>query len=85
MRAIKETVVTDIENRTLAFKILDYFRRHPQAKDSVEGIARWWVNEDPVEVRRVLDQLVDKNLVAKRRNANFDLYFDPSNTGLAEG
>lgn len=77
MRA--KEVVQDIENQRLAFKILDYFRRYPQAKDSVEGIAKWWVGEDPVEVLRVLDELVDRNLVGKRKNASFDLYFDPSN------
>lgn len=64
-----------VENSQLAFKILDYFRRHPQAKDTVEGIARWWVQDDPVEVRRVLEKLVNLNLVGKRANASFDLYY----------
>jgi hypothetical protein len=64
-----------VENSQLAFKILDYLRRNPSAKDSVEGIARWWVQEDPVEVRRVLEKLAELNLVGKRSNAAFDLYF----------
>ena len=64
-----------VENSQLAFKILDYLRRNPSAKDSVEGIARWWVQEDPVEVRRVLEKLAEMNLVGKRSNAAFDLYF----------
>jgi hypothetical protein len=75
MRA-KEVVET-VDNSKLAFKILDYFRRYPQAKDSVEGIAKWWVQEDPIEVRRVLERLVDLNLVSKRKNATFDLYYSP--------
>ena len=62
------------EHSELALRILDYFRRHPQAKDSVEGIARFWVSGDPLEVRRVLDKLVDLKLVDKRKNASMDLY-----------
>ena len=58
----------------LALRILDYFRRHPQAKDSVEGIARFWVSADAIEVRRVLDRLVELKLVEKRANASMDLY-----------
>ena len=58
----------------LALQILDYLRRHPQAKDSVEGIAQFWVSADPVEVRRALDRLVDMKLVEKRSNAAMDLY-----------
>ena len=68
-------VLEQVENSQLAFKILDYLRRNPSAKDSVEGIARWWVQDDPVEVRRVLEKLADLNLVGKRSNAAFDLYF----------
>jgi Fe2+ or Zn2+ uptake regulation protein len=58
----------------LALQILDYLRRHPQAKDSVEGIAQFWVSADPIEVRRALDQLVDMKLVEKRSSAAMDLY-----------
>jgi hypothetical protein len=68
-------VMEFVESSQLAAKILDYFRRYPQAKDTVEGIAKWWVQEDPVEVRRVLDKLVDMDLVGKRSNAALDLYF----------
>ena len=68
-------VVTDSgEQAELLSQILDYFRRHPQAKDSVEGIARFWVNADPIEVRRALDKLVDMKLVEKRENTSMDLY-----------
>jgi hypothetical protein len=62
------------EESPLALQILDYFRRHPQAKDSVEGIAQFWVSADPIEVRRALDRLVDMRLVEKRSSAAVDLY-----------
>jgi DNA-binding IclR family transcriptional regulator len=69
-----ENVAEIGEDSQLALQILDYFRRHPQAKDSVEGIARFWVNADPIEVRRALDKLVELKLVVKRANASMDLY-----------
>ena len=69
-----QNVVEIGEDSQLALRILDYLRRHPQAKDSVEGIARFWVNADPIEVRRSLDKLVDLKLVVKRANASIDLY-----------
>ncbi|HXV61893.1 MAG TPA: hypothetical protein VEK15_14445 [Vicinamibacteria bacterium] len=62
------------EQSELALRILDYFRRHPNAKDSVEGIARFWVGADPMEVRRVLDKLVNMKLVDRRENTSMDLY-----------
>jgi len=58
----------------LALQILDYLRRHPQAKDSVEGIAQFWVSADPIEVRRALDRLVDMKLIERRSSAAMDLY-----------
>ena len=62
------------EQSELAFRILDYFRRHPNAKDSVEGIALFWVGADPMDVRRVLDKLVNMKLVDRRENTSLDLY-----------
>ena len=67
--------VADIGKESpLALQILDYLRRHPQAKDSVEGIAQFWVSADPIEVRRALDRLVDMKLIEKRSSAAVDLY-----------
>ena len=63
------------DNAQLALKILDYLRHHPQAKDSAEGIAMWWVEDEPGQVRRVLEQLVDLNLLGKRTQSSFDIYF----------
>jgi DNA-binding IclR family transcriptional regulator len=70
----REDVAEIGKESPLALRILDYFRRHPQAKDSVEGIAQFWVSADPVEVRRALDRLVDMKLVEKRASASMDLY-----------
>ncbi len=71
---IRKNVADLGEDSPLALQILDYFRRHPQAKDSVEGIARFWVDADPVEVSQALEKLVDLDLISKRKNASIDLY-----------
>jgi hypothetical protein len=70
----REDVAEIGKESPLALQILDYLRRHPQAKDSVEGIAQFWVSGDPVEVRRALDRLVDRKLIEKRSSAAMDLY-----------
>ncbi len=70
----RENVVKIGEDSPLALQILDYFRRHPQAKDSVEGIARFWVDADPVNVSQALEKLVALDLISKRKNASMDLY-----------
>ena len=76
-RAMREIA----DNSQLAFEILDYFRRHPEAKDSAEGIATWWVQEAPGRVRQVLDKLVESGLVGKRSGASIELYFAPNGDG----
>lgn len=54
--------------RQLSSLILRYLLRHPQARDSVEGIAQWWLLaqrvEDEVEnVKEALDLLIREGLV----------------------
>lgn len=70
---MSQTIV-EIERSPLACEILDYFRRHPRAKDSVEGIATWWVDQDPVAVRQALESLVEEELIERRTNPSIELY-----------
>jgi len=71
--AVENQVEVEHDSR-LATQILDYFRRHPQAKDSVEGIARFWVGADLNEVGLALEKLVEMELVQKRTNASLTLF-----------
>lgn len=51
-------------------EILSYLRRHPQAADTVTGIASWWLPQQRGEatltgVQQALDELATQGLVMK--------------------
>jgi hypothetical protein len=57
----------------LAQGILRYLRDHPEAADSLEGIANWWL--PPMSYAATLEsvQVALDQMVAKRQIARFDL------------
>jgi response regulator RpfG family c-di-GMP phosphodiesterase len=58
----------------IADKVLDYFRRHADAMDSVEGIARFWVHEDRTVVEACLRHLQERGLLDRREIAGTAFY-----------
>ncbi len=54
----------------VSLAIVAYFRRHPDAKDNLDGIAQWWVNESRELVEQGLSMLVELGTVRK----DHDLY-----------
>lgn len=55
-------------------QILRYLIKNPEAKDTVQGIVRWWLPKDPVErrqdeVQKVLEFLVARSWVTQRETA----------------
>jgi len=53
-------------------QILHYLTEHPDAKDTIQGIPRWWLPKNPVErrkeeVREAVDVLVARGWVTKRQ------------------
>jgi Fe2+ or Zn2+ uptake regulation protein len=54
--------------------ILRYLHAHPQAVDSAEGIAKWWLPADwcvdVTTVEAALTRLQEQGLVRKRINAD---------------
>lgn len=59
---------TSEEESPVAAAILDYLAEHPQAMDTLEGIAEWWLARQRVriEVRAVasaLQQLTEQGLL----------------------
>lgn len=53
----------------LALAILEYLARHPNAADTAEGIARFWLKGDSMAeaVEEVMVELADRRLVRQTR------------------
>ncbi len=57
-----------VNDEEVAESILAYLAEHPQAMDTVEGIAQWWIMRQQVRANvttlaRVLQGLADKGLL----------------------
>jgi Fe2+ or Zn2+ uptake regulation protein len=69
--------------------LLAYLARHPQAADTLAGVARWWVGDDCryslEQVRRALDQLVEGGELRRERLADgTDWYAGAAGGGRAD-
>jgi hypothetical protein len=66
--------------RPLADEILAYLVKHPEAQDTLEGIAEWWLLEQRIrhavaEVDGVLRELVGHDLLIRRQCAEGRAYY----------
>jgi hypothetical protein len=67
-------------NDALAWLILGYLSSHPDAKDTVDGVEKWWLNSMEIDmdartVRRSLDHLVKLGwLVSYQRQGSGVVY-----------
>ena len=65
------------ERRT-AREILRYLVRHPEAKDTLEGIAQWWLGGETrrrVTVERALSLLLARGLILETRRKGLLPYY----------
>jgi predicted transcriptional regulator len=56
-------------------EILTYLVEHPEAQDTVEGIAEWWLLEQRIReqisvIEKALSELVDKGFVLEQSGRN---------------
>ncbi len=56
----------------IAREILAYLLDHPDAQDTLEGVAEWWLLEQKIKdriplVKEALEELVEKGLVVERK------------------
>jgi response regulator RpfG family c-di-GMP phosphodiesterase len=65
---------TEITLSEIASRVLGHFQKNAHAMDSVEGIARFWVREDPRVVERCLGELHARGLLQKRTIGGTDFY-----------
>ncbi len=55
----------DPSTRRVAIALLHYWRDHPAASDTADGIAKWWANEDLATVEKALIFLVKEDVVVE--------------------
>jgi hypothetical protein len=57
---------------SVEYEILAYLTSHPEAKDTLEGIARWWILEQRLllqiqKVQEAIKALVEKELLVEEK------------------
>ncbi len=65
--------------------LLDYLRRHPNARDTLEGIAKFWLGEDTTdktreEIEKAVMDLIEEGWMERRLKPDGEWLY-----GLAEG
>ena len=63
------------DKNAVARKILAYLEKHPDACDTLEGVASWWVLEREIEdqtmiVKKVLEELTRSALIERFRKGH---------------
>ena len=66
--------------REIARAVLRYLETHPEAKDTLEGIARWWIERERTErlleeVERAVTLLLSSDLVLETRRHGMPPYY----------
>jgi hypothetical protein len=73
----------------ISYDILAYLAEHPDAQDTTEGIAEWWLSERPARpnaarVKEALAELVALGLVLARRGEGARTYYKANRRKLRE-
>jgi len=68
------------KRRYLSQMIVDYLERNPDAADTLDGIAQWWIQHERIEARveevaEVLEDLRQKEIVTARSLGNGNTLF----------
>jgi DNA-binding IscR family transcriptional regulator len=64
----------------VACEILAYLAEHPEAQDTVEGIAEWWLMEQQIkrgiaQIKNALTELVTQGLVLERKGRDGRIHY----------
>lgn len=79
----------EVRRSHIARAILDYLLKHPDAQDTLAGIAEWWLPEEQITtrlavVKDALDQLVAKTLVLERQGKDQQTHYRINGQRLKE-
>jgi hypothetical protein len=69
----------DTKIKSVAREIEEYFDTHPDAGDTLEGIADWWVSRQRLRdekslIRAALAHLVTEGVLQKRHHGGREIY-----------
>ena len=64
----------------IAYEILAYLAKNPDAQDTVDGIVEWWLLAQHIErhvstVKEALAELVSKDLIVERKGKDSRTYY----------
>lgn len=68
------------KEQQIAQLLLDYMKKHSDAKHTAEGIARWWIMQQKLEedlnlVVKIIDYFTAKGVLEKIQIANGNHYY----------
>lgn len=74
---------------SIAREILAYLVEHPNAQDTVEGIAEWWllerrIQQDVPRVKAALAELTERGLIRKRKGKDSSVRYQLDQERLQE-
>ncbi len=81
---------TDRPSRSrMAQAILDYLRKHPDAQDTLGGIAEWWLPQDDINnrtvtVKEALDELAAEGLISEHEGKDAQTSYRITKRGLQD-
>ena len=58
--SMEQLIIQETKN-----SIIDYLDRFPDAKDTPDGIALWWIQKTPEEVAEALRELISENIICE--------------------
>jgi hypothetical protein len=81
--------MSDERRSHVAKAILAYLLEHPDAQDTLAGVAEWWLPEQETNtqlaiVKDALDQLVTQELVLERRSKDLQTHYRINDRRLKE-
>ncbi len=80
------------KDASIAERIVSYLMNHPESKDTLEGIAQWWLEKEYIEetvdtVAQGLSVLCSQGLVVEEKGAGTPPYYklngNPENYEIA--
>jgi hypothetical protein len=86
---LKELEGSGRDAQTLSRQMLLYLVDHPDAKDTAEGILKWWIpaqggDQDQELVQETLNELVARGWVARRKTATSEVIYGLSKERLPQ-